>query len=87
MLSLLLAIGGAAVAGGLAGAAVAWSLMRGVEPDQPPVADAPDEWISAEIDQAAATWAMKNDCPEAAPIMADKLRLLHRLGERRRAEQ
>jgi hypothetical protein len=86
MLSLLLAIGVAAIVGGLAGTASAWSLMRGGETGQPADSEL-DEWVSAEIDQAAATWAMNHGCPEAAPIMADKLRLLHRLGQGRRTEQ
>jgi hypothetical protein len=43
-----------------------------------------DPFVSAEIDQAAAAWANAHGRPEAAGIMADKLHLLHDLGQRRR---
>lgn len=43
-----------------------------------------DEWTAAAIDQAAASWVRANGLPDqAAGIMADKLRLLHRLGSER----
>jgi hypothetical protein len=43
-----------------------------------------DPFISAEIDQAAASWAQAQGRPEAAGLLADKLHLLYALGRRRR---
>jgi hypothetical protein len=43
-----------------------------------------DPYVSAQIDRAAAAWATANGRPEAAGLMADKLHMLHRLGQRRR---
>lgn len=43
-----------------------------------------DEFVSAEIDQAAARWAANQGRPEAAGIMADKLHMLYDLARRRR---
>jgi hypothetical protein len=43
-----------------------------------------DEWTAAEIERAAAIWAESKGMPDqAADLMADKLRLLHRLALRR----
>lgn len=42
-----------------------------------------DEYTAAAIDQAAVNFATANGRPEAAPLIADKLRLLHTLGRRR----
>jgi hypothetical protein len=46
--------------------------------------DPPDPFVSAEIDQAAAQWAAKQERPEAAGVMADKLHMLYDLARRRR---
>ncbi len=52
----------------------------GSKPEPEPL----DEWTSAAIDQAAANWVRANDLPdEAAGLMADKLRLLHKLASER----
>jgi len=69
------AVSGAVVGGLLA----VWLLRRWRQPKQP-LPDAPDPWVSAEIDRAAAAWATEQGRPEAAGLMADKLHLLHRLG-------
>jgi hypothetical protein len=42
-----------------------------------------DPFAAAEIDQAAARWASEHGHPEAAPLVAAKLQMLQRLGERR----
>jgi hypothetical protein len=83
MLSLLLTFALALLAGAFGGASVVWALLRRSTPAEPPSSEQPDEWVSAEIDQAAVAWATAHGRPEAAPLMADKLRLLHRLGLRR----
>jgi len=74
------------IAGAIAGVVVtAWRLRHRQEPTPPssPI----DEFTSAEIDQAAAAWAAQSDRPEvAAQAMADKLRLLHRLGQHQRRQ-
>ena len=81
MLIYLLPILAGALAGGLAGGLLLWWHHRhqpSVSPSSP--AEFIDPWVAAQIDQAAATWATQHGRPEAAPLMADKLRLLHRLG-------
>lgn len=83
MLSLLLTFALALLAGIIGGGMAAWALLRRRASAEPPLPEQPDEWVSAEIDQAAAAWATAHGRPEAAPLMADKLRLLHRLGLRR----
>ena len=42
-----------------------------------------DEYTAAAIDQAAVKFAVANGRPNAAPLIANKLRLLHQLGRRR----
>jgi hypothetical protein len=74
------------VAGAAAGAIMTGLLLwhfchhEPVEPFTEPI----DPWVEAEIDQAAAAWATEHGRPEAAGLLADKLRLLHRLGSERR---
>jgi hypothetical protein len=73
------AVGGAVVAGLLL-----WWQQHHSESAETSSVDPIDPWVEAEIDQAAATWATAHGQPEAAPFVADKLRLLHRLGSERR---
>ena len=89
MPSLILTTGIAAVTGSLAGAAAAWFLSHARRESETSLPDdPPDEWAAAEIDRAAVAWAMNQGRPEAATLMADKLHLLHRLGQQRgRADQ
>ena len=42
-----------------------------------------DPFVSAQLDQAAATWATDKGRPEAAGLLADKLHLLYALSRRR----
>jgi hypothetical protein len=77
----------AAVAGGTAGAAVAWKLgrpepiSRSVTPEATPVTD-DTEFINSEIDLASVRWQEANNLPpEAAGLMATRLKTLHKLGK------
>lgn len=86
MLTLIVSTAAGAVGGTVAGGLLAWLLLRRQRPQplnevaEPPI----DPWLSAEIDQAAATWAAEHGRSEqAASLLADKLHLLHRLGARR----
>jgi hypothetical protein len=83
MLSLLIPIIAGVLAGAAAGGLLAWYFLRrrAVQPEPSPP---PDPWVAAEIDRAAATWASEQGRPEAAPLLADKLHLLHHLSTRRR---
>lgn len=75
------------VAGAGAGAVVTlplwWHLRRQRASDEASPNDPVDPWVEAEIDRAAAAWATEHGRPETAGLMADKLRLLHRLGSER----
>jgi hypothetical protein len=79
-IALLIAL--ATLAGAVAGGVTARWLLSHQQPDQT-VPTPPDPWVSAEIDQAATRWAMEHGRPEAAGPIADKLHLLHDLGQRR----
>jgi hypothetical protein len=83
MMLLALAFTLAVLVGALSGVLTARWLLRRSEKQPPVQAKEPDPWVAAEIDQAAASWAMAQGRPEAAPVMADKLHLLHHLGQRR----
>ena len=83
-LLLLLAVLLGAFIGGLASGLVVGRYLRRTERSGSAEPAPPDEWTAAEIDRAAATWATANRrSPEAASVMADKLHLLHHLGQRR----
>lgn len=84
MTNLLMAAGFGALAGALSSAVVSVLLTRrrrcSVDPEPGPA----DPFVEAEIDQAAVAWAKQHDQPDqAAAVMADKLKLLHRLGTNR----
>jgi hypothetical protein len=83
LLMLLLATVSALV-GVTAGFVVVHYWVRQVGPDISAPAEPTDPFVSAELDQAAATWATAHGRPEAAGVMADKLHLLYDLGRRRR---
>mgnify|MGYP005813451009 CR=1 FL=1 len=88
MLLILIAAAAGTLAGAIAGGFLSWRLLRRhsrsravIDSTEPPL----DPRVSAEIDQAAATWAAENNRgDQAAGLLADKLRLLHRLGTERR---
>jgi hypothetical protein len=84
-MTLMLVVSLAALVGALLGTVAGALLVRQLlQPEQvtaPP--EPPDEFTAAEIDRAAAAWAHANGRPEAAGLMADKLHLLWRFGQRR----
>jgi hypothetical protein len=82
--TLLLAVFLGALIGGLAGGVLVSRCLRRAGRSKSAGPEPPDEWTAAEIDRAAANWAAANGRgPEAAGAMADKLNLLHHLGQRR----
>jgi hypothetical protein len=75
----------ATIAGATAGGLTAWKLHRPkpaaelatVEPD-------PDPFVDAEIDCASVQWAESNNYPpEAAGLMPERLKTLHKIGSRK----
>lgn len=78
----------AVLAGGSAGAVVAWKLgrrepvTRSVTPETTaPVSD-DTEFVNSEIDLAAVQWQEANNLPpEAAGLMAARLKTLHTIGK------
>ena len=85
ILSYLLPIVTGGIAGAVGAALLLWRQLRRQSETAEPVPAPSDPWVDAEIDQAAVSWATAQGRPEAAPLMADKLRLLHRLGSERRS--
>jgi hypothetical protein len=86
MLTLLLPILGGAISGAMAACLVAgWTLRRwrrGSRPASPPPVIDPQ--VLSDIDQAAKAWASSHGQPEtAAGLVADKLRLVYELTQRR----
>lgn len=77
----------ATIAGAAAGASMAvvllWWHDRQARTETVNTVEPIDPWVEAEIDRAAVNWATAQGRPEAASLVADKLRLLHRLGTER----
>jgi hypothetical protein len=76
---------GAAVLGAFIGALLGAVITGRRLPDAVhQVQDEPiDEYTAAAIDQAAVNYAATHGRPEVAPLLADKLHLLHKLARRR----
>jgi hypothetical protein len=75
----------AVIAGGLTGGLVVWKCHR-PEPATVPLDSKPDseEFVSAELDLAAVQWAKANNQPpEAAGLMAERLKTLRSIGQRK----
>lgn len=73
-----------AFAGALLGVLLAARGERQVRQIEQPEPEPVDEWTAAETERASVAWAQANGMPaQAADLMADKLRLLHRLALRR----
>lgn len=75
----------AIVAGAVAGCLVSWKLRQS-EPATESVAPEPDAdpFIDAEIDLASVRWAEANNRPpEAAGLMAERLKTLHNIGRKK----
>lgn len=84
MTTLLLPIVSGAFAGAVSGALTAlWLFRRAQRQAVPEQNTAPDSVLAAQIDHAAAHWSNSQGHPEAAGLVADKLYLLHRVGQRR----
>jgi hypothetical protein len=82
MLSILIALGAGMLGGGMAGGFMGWwtvRRLRSLPPDHVPVDDNLDHTIT----RAASQWAIAHGRPEAAHLVADKLRLVSRLNQRR----
>jgi hypothetical protein len=76
----------AAVAGAAAGGLAAWKLRSRPDPgtELDLVEADGDPFIDAEIDRASVHWAEShNHPPEAAGLMAERLKTLHRIGHRK----
>jgi hypothetical protein len=75
----------AAVAGAAAGGLTAWRFRRpnpGTE--LAPVEPEKDPFVDAEIDLASVRWAESNGHPpEAAGLMSERLKTLHKIGTRK----
>ncbi|MGD9735221.1 MAG: hypothetical protein AB7V58_06370 [Solirubrobacterales bacterium] len=74
----------AIVAGGIGGGLTALKLRRPETVE--PVANEPksDPFIDAEIDLASVRWAeANNQPPDAAGLMAERLKTLHKIGKRK----
>jgi hypothetical protein len=82
MTDALLTIAGTIVGDVLVAFLIAGRLHRHRNHKPSTSAEPDEEWVAAEIDRAAAAWAVQQGRPELAPLMADKLYLLHRLGKR-----
>jgi hypothetical protein len=75
----------AAIAGAVAGGLAAWKLHR-PEPaaELAMVEPEPDPFVDAEIDCASVKWAESNNHPpEAAGLMAERLKTLHKIGSKK----
>jgi hypothetical protein len=84
MLTVFLALFVGTFSGTVAGGLVSWWLLD--QPSAEPVAldhltFDPD--VDDQISRAANQWAETHHRPEAAPLVADKLRLVHALNQRR----
>lgn len=83
MLILLFALLAGALSGALAGVAVQWLLTRWrsrLRPVDPVVVD---PGLKAALDRAASAWASAHGRPEASRLVANKLRLVYGVNQRR----
>ncbi len=70
--------------GGLAGVLMSWWLLTRRFSGAPPAADLGlDPDLDEKIRRAASDWAEAHDRPEVSALVADKLRLVYLLGQRR----
>lgn len=70
--------------GGLAGVLVSWWLLTRRCIEAPPAADLGlDPDLDEQIRRAASDWAEAHDRPGVSALVADKLRLVYVLGQRR----
>lgn len=85
MLLIALLTVSAALAGALSGALTTRWLLRRRQPRKVTAQPVPftDPALKTEIERAAGAWAEAQGRPEASGLVADKLHLLHHLGQRR----
>lgn len=84
VIALSLAIG-AALLGSVAGGLAVWLFLRRRSDRMPKAEDfVIDAGLDQAIDAGARAWAAAQGVPAAAPLVADKLRLLHALNRRPR---
>jgi hypothetical protein len=79
-LTLVLVVVAATIGAVMALVWMRWFLLRQV--DSPP-AEPTDPYVAAALDAAAIRYAREHGRPELAPIILDKLLMLHRIGTRR----
>ena len=84
MIQLALLIGAATLAGAIGGTLAArWLIRRHARSGVSMPVAPPDPALSAKIDRAASAWAAAQGRPAAKGIAADKMHLIHRIGQRR----
>lgn len=87
--SILLGLAGGAVGGSLVGGTIAWFTRR-PRRDRAVAAGGTvntDPVLNEHFDRAAAKWAKMHGQPAAAPLIANKLRLGHRVVQGRRSRR
>lgn len=84
MLTMLIAVVLGVLGGALAGAGAGWWTGRRAGAQSMARVDVLDPNLEAQITDAARQWATRQGQPAAAPLAADKLRLIHALSRRRR---
>jgi hypothetical protein len=85
MFTILIALIAGTIGGTLAGVVAGrWAIRRQSAP--PTTLDdlGLDPDLDQQITEAARQWAVRQGQPAAAPLVADKLRLIHAIGQRRR---
>lgn len=85
MLMILVALMAGTLSGCLAGGLIASRTVRRLSCSLSVDHLAEDHGLDDAIHHAASQWAMANGRPEAAGLVADKLRLVYRLNQRRAA--
>lgn len=85
MLTILIALMVGALGGTLAGTVAGWWAGRRQSAQSARLDDLDlDPALDQQITEAARQWAMRQGQPAATPLVADKLKLLHALSQRRR---
>lgn len=83
MLSILIALGAGMLGGVMAGGFMGWWTVRRLVRRLPLHHVTVDDNLDHTINRAASQWAIAHGRPEATNLVADKLRLVHRLNQRR----
>jgi hypothetical protein len=84
MLTIPIAVVLGVLGGALAGAGAGWWTGRRAGAQSMASSDVLDPDLDGKITEAARQWATRKGQPAAAPLIADKLRLIHALSRRRR---